>query len=77
MSGADQYMAQQAVSGILVVGADFKRFQESPYGYNNLVCLLVFDETAVHRDNAVAFLLINTGNGIMPSVLPEGRMLIG
>ena len=76
MSGADQDMAQQSVSGILIVGTDMKRFQQSPDRYDDLIRLGILDQAAVHRNDPVALLLIDAGNGIMITVLAEYRMYL-
>ena len=76
MSGADQDMAQQSVSGILIVGTDMKRFQQPSYRYNDLIRFGILDQAAVHGNDPVALLLIDAGNGIMITILAEYRVYL-
>ena len=76
MSGADQDMAQQPIPGVLIVRADMKRFQQPSYRDNDLIRLGILDQAAVHRNDPVALLLIDAGNGIMITVLAEYRMYL-
>ena len=76
MTGADQDMAQQSVSGILIVGTDMEWFQQSTDRYNDLIRFCILDQTAVHGNDPVALLLINPGNGVVITVLAEYRMYL-
>ena len=76
MSGADQDMAQQSVSGVLIVRADMKRFQQPSYRDNDLIRLGILDQATVHGNDPVALLFINAGDGIVIPVLAEYRMYL-
>ena len=76
MSGADQNMAQQSVSSILIVGTDMKRFQQSPDRDNDLIRFGILDQAAVHGNDPVALLFINAGDGVMITVFTKHSMYL-
>ena len=67
-------MTQQSITRILVIWSDFKGLQKLPDRHDNLICLAVLNHAAVHGNDSMALLLINTGDDIMSSVLTEYRM---
>ena len=74
MPDPNENMTQKPISAVFVIRTYFKGFQQSPYGYDNLICLPILNQTTVHRNNAMTLLLINSGNHLMPPVLTKCRM---
>ena len=69
-------MAQQAVAGIFIVGADLEGFQHAADGANDLVCFLVFDHAGFHRNNVMGFLFVDAGDGFAFAVAEYGMYLV-
>ena len=63
-----QNMAEQAVSRVLIVGADLEGFQHAPDRSDDFVRLLILDPAGFHRNDPVTAHLVNAGDDISPSV---------
>ena len=75
-AAANQHVAQQAVAGIFIVGADLEGFQHTADGADDLVCFLVFDHAGFHRNDVVGFLFVNAGDGFALAVAEYGMYLV-
>ena len=67
-------MAEKSVITVLIIYLDLKRFQHITDSMDDLLTLPVFDLTILHRNDPVAFLLINTGNDITLTIPSKSCM---
>ena len=73
-ASADQHMTQKSITCVLIICPDFKWFQHSTNRPDNLLTLLVFNQTILHRHYSVCAFFVNTGNNISFPVTVKYRM---
>ena len=71
MAAADQRMAEQTVSRVLVIRFNLKGFQELADIADDRVCCLIFKQTLINLYDVVRSLLVNAGNDL--SIAPVGK----
>lgn len=71
MAAADQRMAEQTISRVLVVRFNLKGFQELADIADDRVRCLIFKQTLINLYDVVRSLLVNAGNDL--SIAPVGK----
>ena len=69
-----QHMAEQSVACVLVEGSDLKGSEHGTDGSDDLVGLLVLNQTGFNGNQVVGSLFINAGNGVAPAVMAKYGM---
>ena len=70
----DKHMAKQSVPGILIKGPDLKGLQQTPDADDDAVTHLILNHTAVHRNNHMGVLFIDSGNRVSLPVMRKYSM---
>lgn len=71
---ANQYMAKETKSGVLIIRPDFKGYQQMLNGLHDFLTGFVLDAAVPHWNNAVRVFFIGSGNNPTPSISGKNVM---